>query len=91
MGDTYVRQKMAPGSGQLSNIVVDAGHAVSLYKRFTARGAQLQIDVRQSLAGKNLGCWCALCETHKDGKPLGVHCSACAPCHADVLLLLANK
>lgn len=31
-------------------------------------------DVRRDLAGKNLACWC----------PLG------QPCHADVLLLLAN-
>lgn len=33
-----------------------------------------------SLRGKNLACWCPL--TDKDGKPV--------PCHADVLLELAN-
>ena len=33
------------------------------------------------LRGKNLACWCPL--TDKDGKPY--------PCHADVLLELANK
>jgi hypothetical protein len=32
-------------------------------------------DVRRELAGKNLACWCALDK----------------PCHADVLLELANK
>lgn len=42
------------------------------------------------LRGKNLACWCRLCEAHKDGKPLGVECAGCAPCHADVLLELAN-
>ena len=33
------------------------------------------------LRGKNLACWCPL--TDKDGKPV--------PCHADVLLELANQ
>jgi hypothetical protein len=42
------------------------------------------------LRGKNLACWCPLCEAHKDGKPFGVECSDCSPCHADVLLELAN-
>lgn len=43
------------------------------------------------LCGKDLACWCALCENHKDGLPLGEKCSDCAPCHADVLLELANQ
>lgn len=45
----------------------------------------------RELRGKNLACWCTLCdEHHKDGLPLGVKCDDCAPCHADVLLELAN-
>lgn len=44
-----------------------------------------------SLRGKNLACWCPLCDAHKDGKPFGVECADCSPCHADVLLKLANQ
>lgn len=40
------------------------------------------------LVGKNLACWCKLCEKHKDGKPRGVACRDCAPCHADHLLFI---
>lgn len=43
------------------------------------------------LRGKNLACWCGLCDRHKDGKPLGEDCPDCQPCHADVLLQMANK
>lgn len=42
------------------------------------------------LKGMNLACWCRLCQAHADGKPLGVHCDNCAPCHADVLLEFVN-
>lgn len=47
-------------------------------------------DVRAALRCKDLACWCVLCPEHKDGLPLGVTCDACSPCHADVLLELAN-
>lgn len=43
------------------------------------------------LRGKHLACWCSLCPAHADGKPLGITCEACAPCHADVLLEIANR
>lgn len=36
---------------------------------------------RRFLRGKNLACWCPLVD--KDGKPV--------PCHADVLLEIANR
>ena len=42
------------------------------------------------LKGKNLGCYCKLCDKHADGKPLGVDCPDCAPCHSDYLLEIAN-
>jgi len=42
------------------------------------------------LQGKNLACYCKLCNKHKDGKPMGVVCADCELCHADVLLELAN-
>ncbi|MFD1351125.1 DUF4326 domain-containing protein [Methylorubrum suomiense] len=44
-----------------------------------------------SLRGKNLGCWCALCPDHAAGKPFGIHCCECSPCHADALLELSNS
>ncbi len=47
--------------------------------------------VRAVLKGRNLACWCHLCAAHKDGRPLGVVCMQCAPCHADVLLEVANS
>lgn len=42
------------------------------------------------LRGQNLACWCRLCPAHKAGKPFGVECPDCAPCHSDPLGLLAN-
>lgn len=47
-------------------------------------------EVAKKLQGKNLACWCSLCEKHSKGKPAGVDCSECAICHADVLLRVAN-
>jgi hypothetical protein len=43
-----------------------------------------------SLRGKNLACFCRLCDTHRDGKPLNIRCTDCAACHVDVLGELAN-
>ena len=43
------------------------------------------------IRGKNIMCWCALCDRHKDGKPLNVACADCAPCHADPLGRIANN
>lgn len=43
-----------------------------------------------ALRGKDVACWCWLCPMHADGKPLGVECVDCSPCHGDVTLKLAN-
>lgn len=75
IGSEYVRPKMTPGGGQNANVVVDNAHAVRLYKRFTAREVRIRIEAFQELRGKNLACWC----------------SPDQPCHADVLLELANR
>ena len=48
-------------------------------------------DLRRNLRGKNLACWCKLCDAHRDGKPLDVDCPDCEPCHADVLGKIANE
>lgn len=45
---------------------------------------------RSQLRGHDLACWCRCCPEHADGLPLGVTCEACEPCHADVLLEIAN-
>ena len=42
------------------------------------------------LRGKTLACWCALCPVHADGRPFQIACPDCQPCHADVLLEIAN-
>lgn len=47
--------------------------------------------MQKRLRGKSLACWCRLCEKHREGKPLGVKCDECSPCHADVLLEVANR
>jgi len=47
-------------------------------------------DAGRELRGKNLGCYCRLCERHKDGLPLGEKCRECEPCHVDPLLEVAN-
>lgn len=60
---------------------------LSDYLRVEALRKGIQVDLR----GMNLACWCKLCPKHKDGKPLGVECDECAPCHADTLLEIANE
>lgn len=51
------------------------GIAVNQYLVACAWGAEKRAAIRAQLAGKNLACWC----------PLG------QPCHADVLLEVANR
>ena len=45
---------------------------------------------REELAGKDLACWCGLCELHQDGKPLLEDCPYCERCHVDTLGKIAN-
>lgn len=51
---------------------------------------QAILDGLEALRGRDLACWCRLCDRHADGLPLGETCPDCAPCHADVLLEIAN-
>jgi hypothetical protein len=48
------------------------------------------VDLFADIRGHDLACWCPLCELHADGRPADVACPDCPPCHADVLLELAN-
>jgi hypothetical protein len=62
---------------------IDYQSAVETYEGKLLRG-ELPVtveDARSELAGKNLACWCPL--TDGQGHPV--------PCHADVLLRLANE
>lgn len=78
--------------------------AISLYKKwlrgelsdweieeYCPEARQAPPESSEELRGKDLACWCRLCDKHKDGKPLGVECPDCDPCHADVLLETANS
>ena len=76
-------------SGRRWIYVADATDAVALYRRWVTgqirivgfhRGVSVD-EIRAELAGKNLACWCPL--TDADGNRV--------PCHADVLLEIANQ
>lgn len=54
--------------------VRDAAHAVELYRDLIAASARFQADIRNDLRGRDLASWCEIG----------------APCHADVLLEIAN-
>lgn len=55
-------------------VATDAEHAVRRFRAVLVSDEAIHAHVRTHLAGKNLACWC------RPG----------APCHADVLLALAN-
>lgn len=48
-------------------------------------------QIEKDLSGLNLACYCRLCPKHEDGRPLGVECTDCEPCHVDILLKVANR
>lgn len=64
--------------------------AVEMFASFVYGDDASQFAVTNALRGKSLACWCQLCDAHKNGKTLDTHCDDCAPCHADVLLEIAN-
>ena len=61
-------------------LVRDRAHAVELYRAMLADSPQQRAAVRAELAGRDLACWCPLLAA--DGSR--------GPCHADVLLQIAN-
>ncbi len=65
--------------------------AIRNHRRWARGVVAIGSKLFEPLRGKDLACWCHLCEAHKDGKPLGTICSDCAPCHVDVLLEIANQ
>jgi hypothetical protein len=73
-----------------------AQHVVSMHRdliedRLAGKDAAWFRDRLNRLRGRNLACWCRLCPAHQDGKPFGVACWDCAPCHADTLGVYANQ
>lgn len=75
----------------------DDGHPMTgpeVIRRFTEDATRMHAVNPAWLAplrGKDLACFCPLCDEHKDGKPLGVECADCSPCHVDPLLRLSNQ
>jgi len=59
----------------LCPFVQTAQECVDAFRRQCASMRSWQTDAQRELRGKNLACWCALDQ----------------PCHADVLLELANE
>lgn len=55
--------------------IVDAAKAVEMYRAYIKSHPLFAFEIKSELAGKNLSCFC------KPGEP----------CHADVLLEIANK
>lgn len=76
VGDVVHR---GPSYSGRSELVRSADHAVALYRRWLFTQARSE-DLIPELRGKNLACWCPLVDAR--GRPV--------PCHADVLLELAN-
>lgn len=74
----------------LDHICSDAAEAVRRFAGVVGFDEAIWPTLRAELGVKDLGCWCGLCPEHADGLPLGVKCEACAPCHGDVLLAVAN-
>jgi hypothetical protein len=92
-GAVYVGRGSKWGNPFIAGRTADAAQCVAAYQTGNPRLAWTPptTDTTTFLRGKNLACWCKLCERHKDGLPLGETCADCAPCHADVLLEIANR
>lgn len=72
-----------PDKTVTSHLVKDATReqAVAMFRDWLKQMPSLAAAVRAELAGRDLMCWCPLVDA--EGKPV--------PCHADVLLELANQ
>jgi len=73
-GNTWKVGSTIDGSQGCRGLYVDAPLAVDLFRTWVLQDEFFRALVRTELAGKDLACWC----------PLGW------PCHADVLLEIAN-
>ena len=89
-GAVYVGRPTKDGNPWTIKECGGAEFAVAAFRIARSTQPQVRADIRRRLRGKDLACWCHLCEKHKDGKPLDEACGECSPCHADVLLEIAN-
>lgn len=86
-GAVYVGRGSRWGNPYRVTGATTAVDAVELFRDFLRRapigedGATVYDDIRRELHGKDLMCWCALEDGHGNR----------APCHADVLLSIANE
>jgi Domain of unknown function (DUF4326) len=62
-------------------LVRDRADAVELYRQLLADSPEERAAARSQLAGRDLACWC----------PLRAADGSRGPCHADVLLEIANS
>lgn len=69
------RYRIGTHSNTLGRAVATTDEAVRLYRDVIWCGAHQHAYIRECLRGKDLACWCPLDQ----------------PCHADVLLELANQ
>jgi hypothetical protein len=78
-GMAEAKQIRIPGLDDLNPdlVVLSAEHAVALYRAYLDAHPEVVAAARQELAGKDLACWCPV--------------PAEWPCHADVLLEVANR
>lgn len=74
-----------PGKKAFGVHVRDRRHAASVYLGFACQNNRLIAEARAELVGRNLACWCRLCDLHADGRPLDEDCPYCDRCHVDTL------
>jgi hypothetical protein len=97
-GNRYVIGRVITHVDDRETFVEDAAHAKRLFAEWLEWQMQhfktMRAGLKHELGNRNLACWCDLCPAHAKGKPAGIICSACPPCHVDVyfevLLDLAN-
>lgn len=77
-GFTYLQCLLTEYLDPSFALIDTSAKAVEFYRRYVELYPRKNIE---ELRGKDLACWCPLVD--KDGKPV--------PCHADVLLEIANQ
>jgi hypothetical protein len=87
-GNPFVPGKPCAYSG--GRPIQDKRHAANIYAAVAPDNEVLVAAARAELEGKNLGCWCGLCDLHAGGKPFGEDCPTCDRCHGDTLGAIAN-
>lgn len=69
------RHSWNPYCGTAAKMAITSDNVLQMFRIYASRELSLRIDWLEPLRGKDLACWC------KEG----------SPCHADILLELANE